>query len=44
MVSEKIEQKDEKYLQNLFINTKKNIKSKIDIEKSYDLLYRFLNN
>ncbi len=43
-VSKKIEQKDEKYLQNLVINTKKNIKSQIDIDNSYDLLYRFLNN
>ena len=43
-VSKKVEQKDEKYLQNLVINTKKNIKNQIDIDYSYDLLYRFLNN
>ena len=44
MVSKKVEQKDEKYLQNLVICTKKNIKNQIDIDHSYDLLYRFLNN
>ena len=43
-VSKKVEQKDEKYLKNLVINTKKNIKNQIDIDYSYDLLYRFLNN
>ena len=43
-VSKKVAQKDEKYLQNLVINTKKNIKNQIDIDYSYDLLYRFLNN
>ena len=43
-VSKKVEQKDEKYIQNLVINTKKNIKNQIDIDNSYDLLYRFLNN
>ena len=43
-VAKKVEQKDEKYLQNLVINTKKNIKNQIDIDYSYDLLYRFLNN
>jgi len=44
MVSKKVEQKDEKYLQNLVISTRKKIKSQIDIDYSYDLLYRFLNN
>jgi len=43
-VSKKVEQKDEKYLQNLVINTRKKIKKQIDIDYSYDLLYRFLNN
>jgi len=43
-ISKKVEQKDEKYLRNLVINTKKNIKNQIDIDYSYDLLYRFLNN
>ena len=43
-VAKKVEQKDEKYLQNLVINTKKNIKDQIDIDYSYELLYRFLNN
>ena len=43
-VSKKVEQKDEKYLKNLVISTKKNIKNQIDIDYSYDLLYRFLNN
>ena len=43
-VAKKVEQKDEKYLQNLVINTKKNIKNQIDIDYSYELLYRFLNN
>ena len=43
-VSEKVEQKDEKYLQKLIINTKENIKNQIDIDYSYDLLYRFLNS
>jgi prephenate dehydrogenase len=43
-VSKKVEQKDEKYLQNIVINTKKNIQNQIDINNSYDLLYRFLNN
>jgi prephenate dehydrogenase len=44
MVSKKVEAKDEKYLQKLIINTKKKIKNQIDIDYSYDLLYRFLNN
>jgi len=43
-IAKKVEQKDEKYLQNLVVNTKKNIKNQIDIDYSYDLLYRFLNN
>jgi len=43
-ISKKVEQKDERYLQNLVIGTKKNIKNQIDIDHSYDLLYRFLNN
>jgi prephenate dehydrogenase len=43
-VSKKVEQKDEKYLKNLVIDTKRNIKNQIDIDYSYDLLYRFLNN
>jgi len=43
-VAKKVEQKDEKYLENLVINTKKNIKNQIDIDYSYELLYRFLNN
>ena len=43
-IAKKVEQKDEKYLQNLVINTKKNIKNQIDIDYSYELLYRFLNN
>jgi prephenate dehydrogenase len=43
-VSKKVEQKDEKYLRNLVISTKRNIKNQIDIDYSYDLLYRFLNS
>ena len=43
-IAKKVEQKDEKYLQNLVVNTKKNIKNQIDIDYSYELLYRFLNN
>ena len=42
-VSKKVEQKDEKYLRNLVISTKRNIKNQIDIDYSYDLLYGFLN-
>jgi hypothetical protein len=44
MVSKKVEQKDEKYLQKLVVDTRKKIKNQIDIDQSYDLLYRFLNN
>lgn len=43
-VAKKVEQKDEKYIKNLVMNTKKNIKNQIDIDYSYELLYRFLNN
>jgi prephenate dehydrogenase len=43
-LSKKVEQKDEKYLQNIVIGTKKNIKNQIDIDRSYELLYKFLNN
>ncbi|MDN5844769.1 MAG: prephenate dehydrogenase/arogenate dehydrogenase family protein [Candidatus Nitrosocosmicus sp.] len=43
-VAMKVEQRDEKYLQNLVVNTKKVIKNQIDIDNSYDLLYQFLNN
>jgi prephenate dehydrogenase len=43
-VSMKLVQKDERYLQDLIIDTKKNIMNQIDIDNSYDLLYQFLND
>ena len=41
---EKIEKKDIDYIKNYIASTKNGISNDIDINKSYDILYKFLNS
>jgi prephenate dehydrogenase len=41
---DKVEKKDQEFIKDFIMTTKKNIKKDIDINNSYDVLYKFLNS
>jgi prephenate dehydrogenase len=41
---DKVEKKDQEFIKDFIMTTKNSIKKDIDINNSYDILYKFLNS